>query len=62
MCRPTRNLVSDKDTGHVQQFTIEGRSTGKTVTTLTWPWDMDTLPDGRILARDFRAGKVLFLK
>ena len=55
-------LVSHKDTGHVQQFTIEGRFTGKTVTTLTWPWDMDTLPDGRILACDFRAGKVLFLK
>ena len=55
-------LVSDKDSGHVQQFTIEGHFTGKTVTKLTWPWGMATMPDGRILVCDFSAKKVIFLK
>ena len=55
-------LVSDIDSGHVLQFTIEGCSTGKTVTKLTGPWGMATMPDGRILVCDFSAGKVLFLK
>ena len=55
-------LVSDTESGRVQQFTIEGRFTGKTVTKLTWPWGMATLPDGRILVCDYNAGKVLFLK
>ena len=55
-------LVSDKESGHVQQFTIEGRFTGKTVTKLTGPWGMATMPDGRILVCDNKAGSVLFLK
>ena len=55
-------LVSDIDSGHVQQFTIEGRFTGKTVTKLTGPWGMATMTDGRILVCDFSAGKVIFLK
>ena len=55
-------LVSDKDSGHVQQFTIEGHFIGKTVTKLTWPWGMATMPDGRILVCDFSVRKVLFLK
>ena len=55
-------LVSDKDSGHVQQFTIEGHFIGKTVTKLTWPWGMATIPDGRILVCDYSVGKVLFLK
>ena len=55
-------LVSDREKGHVQQFTIEGRFTGKTVTKLIWPWGMATMPDGRILVCDYQAGKVLFLK
>ena len=55
-------LVSDIDSGHVLQFTIEGRFTGKTVTKLTGPWGMATMPDGRILVCDFSARKVLFLK
>ena len=54
-------LVSDRESGYVQQFTIEGRFTGKTVTKLTWPWGMATMPDGRILVCD-HSGKVLFLK
>ena len=55
-------LVSDRDSGHIQQFTIEGHFTGKTVTKLNWPWGMATMPDGRILVCDYSAGKVLFLK
>ena len=55
-------LVSDRDSAHIQQFTIEGRFSGKTVTKLNWPWGMATMPDGRILVCDFSAGKVLFLK
>ena len=55
-------LVSDRDSGHIQQFTIEGLFTGKTVTKLNWPWGMATMPDGRILVCDYSAGKVLFLK
>ena len=55
-------FVSDGDSGHVQQFTLEGRFTGKTVTKLTGPWGMATMTDGRILVCDYKAGKVLFLK
>ena len=55
-------LVSDRDRGRIQQFTIEGRFTGKTVTKLNWPWGIATMPDGRILVCDYTAGKVLFLK
>ena len=55
-------LVSDEETGHVQQFTKEGNFTGKTVSKLTQPWGIATMPDGRILVCDSRARKVLFLK
>ena len=55
-------LVSDPKSGDVQQFTIEGRFTGKTVSKLTWPWGMATMTDGRILVCEFSVGKVLFLK
>ena len=54
--------VSDTESGRIQQFTIEGRFTGKTVTKLTLPWSLATMPDGRILVCDYKAGKVLFLK
>ena len=55
-------LVSDGYSGHVQQFTIEGHFTGKTVIKLTTPGGMVTMPDGRILVCDVSAGKVIFLK
>jgi len=55
-------LVGDKDCGHVQQFTMEGRFTGRAVTELNWPSGIAQMPDGRILISDFKAGKVLFLK
>ena len=55
-------MVSDVNSGHVQQFSIEGHFTGKTVTKLTKPCGMVTMPDGRILVCDVKAGKVVFLK
>ena len=55
-------LVSDVNSGHVKQFSIEGHLTGKTVTKLTQPCGMVTMPDGRILVCDVKAGKVVFLK
>ena len=55
-------LVGDKNCGHVQQFTMEGRFTGRAVTKLNWPSGIAQMPDGRILISDFEAGKVFFLK
>ena len=55
-------LVSDCTSGHVQQFTIEGRFTGKTVAKLQSPCGITIMPDGRILISDFSAKKVFILK
>ena len=55
-------LVSDYSTGHVQQFSTEGRFTGKTVAKLQNPWGITTMPDGRILVCDWQAKKVYILK
>ena len=55
-------LVGDRYSGHVQQFTIEGRFTGRTVTKLNFPSGIAQMPDGRILISDFEAGKVFFVK
>ena len=55
-------LVSDKEIGHVKQFTIEGRFTGKTVSKLAGPFGVATLPDGRILISESGARKLVFLK
>ena len=55
-------FVSDGKSGHVQQFTIEGHFTGKTVTKLTAPSGVAAIGDGRILVCDLGAGKVIFLK
>jgi len=55
-------LVSDCGSGHVQQFSIEGHFTGKSVTKLQKPWGIATMPDGRILTSDYTAKKVFILK
>jgi len=55
-------LVSDRDSKHVQQFSIEGHFTGKTVAKLQLPWGIATMPDGRILTSDYTAKKVFILK
>ena len=41
-------LVCDWGNGRIQQFTVEGRFTGKTVTELQDPSAIATTPDGRI--------------
>ena len=53
-------LVCDWRNGRIQQFTVEGRFTGKTVTELQDPLSIATTPDGRIFVS--AANKVYVLK
>ena len=53
-------LVCDWGNGRIQQFTVEGRFTGKTVTKLQTPIAIATTPDGRIYVSDSK--KVYVLK
>ncbi|PFX29056.1 tripartite motif-containing protein 3-like [Stylophora pistillata] len=55
-------LVCDGSNGRIQQFTMEGRFTGKTVCKLQYPTALTTAPDGRILLCDLEMGKVCILK
>ena len=55
-------LVSDGDNGRIQQFTVEGHFTGKTVTGLQVPKYIATTPDGRILVSDLKTKKIYVLK
>ena len=55
-------LVCDWDNGRIQQFTVEGRFTGKTVTKLQTPIAIATTPDGHIFVSDSTAKKVYVLK
>ena len=55
-------LVCDKNNGRIQQFTVEGCFTGKTVTGLQRPLYMATTPDGRILVSDYKTNKIYVLK
>ncbi|XP_022778657.1 RING finger protein nhl-1-like, partial [Stylophora pistillata] len=55
-------LVCDFNSGRIQQFTMEGRFVGKTVTALTNPKAIATTPDGRILVCDYLGEKIYFLK
>ena len=55
-------LVCDHINGRIQQFTMEGRFTGKTVTKLQRPIAIATTPDGRIFVSDSTARKVYVLK
>ncbi|XP_022810514.1 E3 ubiquitin-protein ligase TRIM71-like [Stylophora pistillata] len=55
-------LVCDFSNGRIQQFTMEGRFVGKTVTTLGNPKAIATTPDGRILVCNCSDGKIYFLK
>ena len=45
-------LVCDKSNGRIQQFTVEGRFTGKTVSKLQDPMFIATTQDGHILVPD----------
>ena len=55
-------LVCDGDNGRIQQFTLEGCFTGKTLTGLQAPSHIATTPDGRILVSDFKTKKIYVLK
>ena len=55
-------LVCDNNNNRVQQFTLDGRFKGKTITHLPGPIGIATAPDGRILVTSFLAEKVYILK
>ena len=56
-------LVCDSRNGRIQQFTVEGRFTGKTLTIkLQDPREIATTPDGRILVCDRKKNKIYVLK
>ena len=55
-------LVSNRANGRVDQFTVEGCFTGKTVVKLQTPMTITTTPDGLILVIDFKAKKIHILK
>ena len=55
-------LVCDFGNSRVQQFSLEGRFTGKSITRLSKPMAITTAPDGRILVTSFDEKKVHILK
>ena len=60
--RSSNLLVCDSFNHRVQQFTLDGRFTGKTLTHLPDPAGIATAPDGRILVTSLIAKKVYILK
>ncbi|XP_078352296.1 E3 ubiquitin-protein ligase TRIM45-like [Oculina patagonica] len=59
--RSNNLLVCDSNNHRVQQFSLDGRFTGKTLTYLPDPVGIATAPDGRILVTSFTANKVYIL-
>ena len=55
-------LVCNSVNGRVDQFTVEGCFTGKTVVKLQAPTRITTTPDGLILVTDFKTKKIHILK
>ena len=55
-------LVCDYHNNRVQQFSLDGRFTGKTVTDLPNPVGIAAAPDGCILVTSYTAKKVYILK
>ena len=55
-------LVCNRANGRVDQFTVEGCFTGKTVVKLQDPTRITTTPDGLILVTDCKAKKIHILK
>ena len=55
-------LVCDCNNNRVQQFSFDGRFTGKTITDLPSPTGIARAPDGRILVTSRTAKKVYILK
>ena len=62
-CGNHHNLfVCNRANGRVDQFTVEGCFTGKTVVKLPAPTRITTTPDGLILVTDFMTKKIYILK
>ena len=55
-------LVCDFGNNRVQQFALDGRFTGKSITHLSYPVAITTAPDGRILVTSNDEEKVYILK
>ena len=55
-------LVCNRANGRVDQFTVEGCFTGKTVVKLQDPTRITTTPDGLILVTDYETKKIHILK
>ena len=55
-------LVCDFGNSRVQQFSLDGRFTGKSITRLSKPMAITTAPDGRILVTSYDEKKVYILK
>ena len=55
-------LVCDFGNNRVQQFSLDGRFTGKSITRLSKPIAITKAPDGRILVTSYDEKKVLILK
>ena len=55
-------VVCDCYNNIVQQFSLDGRFTGKTITDLPNPVGIATAPDGRILVTSIASKKVYILK
>ena len=55
-------LVANSLNGRVDQFTVEGCFTGKTVVKLQDPTIITTTPDGLVLVTDFKTKKIHILK
>jgi len=55
-------LVCDCGNDRVQQFSLDGHFTGKTITDLPGPARIATAPDGRILVTSFEANKLYILR
>ena len=55
-------LVCDSGNNRVQQFSLDGRFAGKSITRLSDPTSIATAPDGRILVTSHDEKKVYILK
>ena len=64
MCLDGSNnfLVCDSRNNRVQQFSLDGRFTGKTTVPLQSPFQIVTAPDGRILVTSLKAKKIYILR
>ena len=64
MCLDGSNnlLVCDSDNKRVQQFSLDGRFTGKTTVPLKDPRRIVTAPDGRILVTSYETKKIYILR